>query len=111
MLVEASKCLWDGKTHNLTTADEVKWEKEVKAFKSAFWFKDKFGLLAKASGKEKDSWPPRPFIIWRGQDPSKPSAAAMRNLKKSARARINRKQKKPKTRVPITRKRKRRKMK
>ncbi len=59
MLAEVSKCLWDGKTRTLTTADKAKWDKEVKAFESASWFKDEFGLLAKASGKEKDYMAPK----------------------------------------------------
>jgi hypothetical protein len=53
MLGEMHNCQWDKETHTLTTANEAKREKEVKAFKSASWFKDEFGLLAKAAGKEK----------------------------------------------------------
>jgi hypothetical protein len=54
MVAEMHKCKWDEKTRTLTTADEAKREKEVKAFESASWFKDEFGLLAKAAGKEKN---------------------------------------------------------
>jgi hypothetical protein len=54
MLGEMHNCQWDKETRTLTTADEAKREKEVKAFESASWFKDEFGLLAKAAGKEKN---------------------------------------------------------
>ncbi len=54
MVAEMHTCKWDEKTRTLTTADEAKREKEVKAFESASWFKDEFGLLAKTAGKEKN---------------------------------------------------------
>jgi hypothetical protein len=54
MLAEMHKCQWDEETCTLTTADKAKREKEVNAFESASWFKDEFGLLAKAAGKEKN---------------------------------------------------------
>ncbi len=54
MVAEMHTCKWDEKTRTLTTADEAKREKEVKAFEIASWFKDEFGLLAKAAGNEKN---------------------------------------------------------
>jgi hypothetical protein len=59
MLAEMHKCQWDEETCTLTTANEARWEKEVKAFESASWFKDEFGLLAKAAGKEKNYTAPK----------------------------------------------------
>jgi hypothetical protein len=53
MLGEMHNCQWDAETCTLTTTNEAKREKEVKAFESASWFEDEFGLLAKAAGKEK----------------------------------------------------------
>jgi hypothetical protein len=53
------RCQWDETTPTLTTAKEAKHEKEVKAFESASWFKDEFGLLARAAGKEKNYTAPR----------------------------------------------------
>jgi hypothetical protein len=54
MLAEMYRCQWDKRTCTLTTDEEAKREKEVKAFKSASWFKDEFGLLPRAAGKEKN---------------------------------------------------------
>ncbi len=59
MVAEMHKCKWDEGTRTLTTADKAKREKEVKAFESASWFKDEFGLLAKAAGKEKNYTAPK----------------------------------------------------
>jgi hypothetical protein len=53
-VAEMYGCQWDETTRTLTTAKEAKHEKEVKAFKSASWFKEEFGLLARAAGKEKN---------------------------------------------------------
>ena len=49
MLAKMHNCRWDEKTRTLTTAEEAMRKEEVKAFKSASWFKDEFGLLPKAS--------------------------------------------------------------
>jgi hypothetical protein len=59
MLGEMHNCQWDKETRTLTTANKAKHEKEVKAFESASWFKDEFGLLAKAAGKEKHYTAPK----------------------------------------------------
>jgi hypothetical protein len=59
MLGEMHNCQWDEETCTLTTAKETKREKAVKAFKSASWFKDEFGLLAKAAGKKKHYTTPK----------------------------------------------------
>jgi hypothetical protein len=54
MVAEMHKYQWDEENRTITTVDEATREKEVKAFESASWFKDEFGLLAKAAGKEKN---------------------------------------------------------
>ncbi len=54
MLAEMHNCQWDKKTHTLTTAEEAMRKEEVKAFENASWFKYEFGLLPKASGKQKN---------------------------------------------------------
>jgi hypothetical protein len=59
MLGEMHNCQWDKETCTLTTANKAKCEKEVKAFESASWFKDEFGLLTKAAGKEKHYTAPK----------------------------------------------------
>jgi hypothetical protein len=59
MLAEMYRCQWDETTRTLITAKEAKCEKEVKAFESASWFKDEFGLLARAAGKEKNYTAPK----------------------------------------------------
>ncbi len=51
ILGEMHNCQWDEETCTLATANKAKREKKVKAFKSASWFKDEFGLLPKAAGK------------------------------------------------------------
>jgi hypothetical protein len=53
MLARMHNCQWDEIMRTLTTAEEATREEEVKAFKSASWFKDDFGLLPKALGKQK----------------------------------------------------------
>ncbi len=42
-------CKWDSKTRTLTTPADVKHEREVRAFKSAAWFKDEFGILKRGT--------------------------------------------------------------
>ncbi len=54
MLAKMHNCQWDEKMRTLATAEEATREEEVKAFKSASWFKDEFGLLPKALGKQKN---------------------------------------------------------
>jgi hypothetical protein len=38
-------CKWDSKTRTLTTPEDEKHEREIKAFEGAAWFKDEFGFL------------------------------------------------------------------
>ncbi len=45
MLADMSRCKWDAATKTLTTMDECKKAEKKKAFESAAWFKDEFGLI------------------------------------------------------------------
>jgi hypothetical protein len=47
LVADVSKCTWDQKTRTLTTKEELEKKDKVKAFKSAPWFRDKFGFLGK----------------------------------------------------------------
>ncbi len=51
-------CKWDSKTRTLTTPEDEKHEKEIKAFEGAAWFKDEFGFLKKGA-KSQPRPPPR----------------------------------------------------
>jgi hypothetical protein len=49
-------CKWDSKTRTLTTPEDEKHEREIKAFEGVAWFKDEFGFLKK--GAKSQSCPP-----------------------------------------------------
>ena len=51
-------CTWDEVTRTLTTKEEVERREEIKAFESAPWFRDKFGILGKKD-QEKKHVPPQ----------------------------------------------------
>ena len=42
-------CKWNSKTRTLTTPADVKHEREVRAFESAAWFKEEFGILKRGT--------------------------------------------------------------
>jgi hypothetical protein len=47
LVAQISQCKWDAGTRTLTTPEEERKSKAVKALESAAWFKDEFGLLKK----------------------------------------------------------------
>ncbi len=51
-------CKWDSKTRTLTTPEDKKHEREIKAFEGAAWFKDEFGFLIKGA-KSQPCPPPK----------------------------------------------------
>ncbi len=63
MLAEATKCKWDSNSRTLTTEDEMNCEEETRTFEGASWFKDEFGLLAKASKQKKYAVPEALFNL------------------------------------------------
>ncbi len=49
LVTEMHKCKWDSSTQTLTTPEEEKKKDITKAFESASWFRDEFGLLNQAA--------------------------------------------------------------
>jgi hypothetical protein len=49
LVTEMHKCKWDSSTQTLTTPKEEKKKDIIRAFESASWFRDEFGLLDKAA--------------------------------------------------------------
>jgi hypothetical protein len=49
LVAEMPLCKWDRPTHTLTTPANEKHEQVIKAFESAAWFKDEFGILKKGA--------------------------------------------------------------
>ncbi len=68
MLAKMHKCQLDEETRTLTTADEAKREKEVKAFESASWLKMTLDLLQRQQARRRITLPPRPSTTWQEQD-------------------------------------------
>jgi hypothetical protein len=55
LVADIFKCTWDQTTRTLTTKEEEEKDEEIKAFESAPWFQDKFGILGKTRIKERIS--------------------------------------------------------
>jgi hypothetical protein len=53
MLADMHNCTWDEETRSLTTDNKALKEKVDKAFESAVWFKDEFGVLGPIEEKIK----------------------------------------------------------
>ncbi len=66
MLAEMSRCKWEMTTRTLTTEDEREQAEKTKAFKSAAWFKDKFGLLGQRARNQK--WYTAPEALFNLED-------------------------------------------
>jgi hypothetical protein len=47
LVAEMYKCTWDEATRTLTTKEDKERQEEIKAFESAPWFRDEFGILVK----------------------------------------------------------------
>ncbi len=47
LVAKMYKCTWDKATRTLTTNEKEERQEEIKAFESAPWFRDKFGILGK----------------------------------------------------------------
>jgi hypothetical protein len=63
LVAEVCKCTWDEKIRTLTTKEEEEKNKIVKAFESATWFKDKFGILGKKDQGKKHALPEELFNL------------------------------------------------
>ncbi len=63
LVANVYKCLWDKKKRMITTKEEEEKEEEVKAFESAAWFKDEFGILGKKDQGKKHAPPEALFNL------------------------------------------------
>ncbi len=69
LVADVYKCTWDQTTRTLTTKEEEEKDKDIKAFESAPWFRDKFGFLEKKQGSRKELvWNPESLFNFDGNE-------------------------------------------